>query len=107
MNTQSAYYITTMKIFERIVDYYLCDVVRVSTNQCIIIKGLITMDAIHRAYLLVEKHREKNQPLHLAFLDLEKVFVRVLWDTWKHFKTTVSQKPMCDRLRSFTIMSQV
>ncbi|VDL78746.1 unnamed protein product [Nippostrongylus brasiliensis] len=36
-----------------------------------------TTDAIHAARLLVEKHREKQRPLHIAFLDLEKAFDRV------------------------------
>uniref|UniRef100_A0A915I213 Reverse transcriptase domain-containing protein n=1 Tax=Romanomermis culicivorax TaxID=13658 RepID=A0A915I213_ROMCU len=31
-------------------------------------------DAIHAARLLMEKHREKNKPVYMAFLDLEKAF---------------------------------
>ncbi|EYC12736.1 hypothetical protein Y032_0046g1396 [Ancylostoma ceylanicum] len=34
-------------------------------------------DAIHWVRLLIEKHRENQEPLHLAFLDLEKAFDRV------------------------------
>ncbi|VDO79010.1 unnamed protein product [Heligmosomoides polygyrus] len=33
--------------------------------------------AIHAARLLVEKHRERQKPVHIAFLDLEKAFGRV------------------------------
>lgn len=64
-----------MNIFECIL--YNCLRVRVSTNQCGFVKGVSTTDAIHAALLLIEKHRQKNQPLHVAFLYLEKVFDRV------------------------------
>ena len=40
-------------------------------------QGCGTTDAVHAVRLLMEKHREKRQPLHLAFLDLEKAFDRV------------------------------
>ena len=43
-------------------------------------KNCGTTDAIFAARLLVEKYREKNVPLHLAFLDLEKAFDRVPHD---------------------------
>ncbi|KAK6764003.1 hypothetical protein RB195_024363 [Necator americanus] len=36
-----------------------------------------TIDAIHAVRILLEKHREKNRSVHLAFLDLEKAFDRV------------------------------
>lgn len=38
--------------------------------------------------MLVEKHREKNKPIHMAFLDLEKAFDRVLHDLiWRALRT--------------------
>ncbi|VDO98885.1 unnamed protein product [Heligmosomoides polygyrus] len=66
-----------MKIFERIVDGRIREIVRLSTNQCGFVAGCGTIDAIHAVRLLVERHREKQKPLHLAFLDLEKAFDRV------------------------------
>ncbi|VDO76064.1 unnamed protein product [Heligmosomoides polygyrus] len=64
----------TMKIFERIVDGRIRDVVQLSTNQCGFVSGCGTVDAIHAVRLLLEKHREKQKPVHFAFLDLEKAF---------------------------------
>ncbi|EYC44370.1 hypothetical protein Y032_0463g1909 [Ancylostoma ceylanicum] len=67
----------TMKIFERIIDRRIREIVQLSSNQCGFVPGCGTTDAIHAARLLIEKHREKKKPLHLAFLDLEKAFDRV------------------------------
>ncbi|VDO89830.1 unnamed protein product [Heligmosomoides polygyrus] len=66
-----------MKIFERIVDGRIRDTVQLSTNQCGFVAGCGTVDAIHAVRLLIEKHRDKQKPVHLAFLDLEKAFGRV------------------------------
>ncbi|VDO73409.1 unnamed protein product [Heligmosomoides polygyrus] len=42
--------------------------------------GCSTVDAIHSARLLIEKHREKQTSVHIAFLELEKGFDReVIW----------------------------
>lgn len=67
----------SMKIFERILDGRLRNITEITTNQCGFVKGCGTTDAVHAVRLLMEKHREKKQPLHLAFLDLEKAFDRV------------------------------
>ncbi|XGW10232.1 hypothetical protein V3C99_012037 [Haemonchus contortus] len=67
----------SMKIFERIVDSRIRDIVELTTNQCGFVSGCSTIDAIHATRLLLEKHREKRRPVHLAFLDLEKAFDRV------------------------------
>lgn len=67
----------TMKVFERILDRRLRELVDISRNQCGFVKGCGTTDAIHAARLLLEKHREKNKPIHLVFIDLEKAFDRV------------------------------
>ncbi|VDO63835.1 unnamed protein product [Heligmosomoides polygyrus] len=45
--------------------------------QCGFVAGCGTVDAIHAVRLLLEKHREKQKPVHFAFLDLEKAFDRV------------------------------
>ncbi|VDP50919.1 unnamed protein product [Heligmosomoides polygyrus] len=72
-----------MKIFERILDSRIREIVKLSHNQCGFVAGCGTIDAIHAARLLVEKHREKQKPVHTAFLDLEKAFDRapseVIW----------------------------
>ncbi|VDO22667.1 unnamed protein product [Heligmosomoides polygyrus] len=45
-------------------------------NQCGFVAGCGTVDAIR---LLTEKHREKQKPVPIVFLDLEKAFDRVKW----------------------------
>lgn len=70
----------TMKVFERIIDNRIREIVRLSVNQTGFVKNCSTTDAIHAARLLFEKHREKKIHLHAAFLDLEKAFDRVPHD---------------------------
>jgi len=83
----------TLKIFERVIDRRLREIVKISENQCGFVKGAGTTDAIHAARLVLEKHREKNNPVHVAFLDLEKAFDRVphevIW--WALRKHQVSE----------------
>jgi hypothetical protein len=69
-----------MKIFERVLDARLRSIVDISPNQCGFVKNCGTTDAIHAARLLMERHREKRKPIHMAFLDLEKAFDRVPHD---------------------------
>ncbi|VDO97001.1 unnamed protein product [Heligmosomoides polygyrus] len=66
-----------MKIFERILDRRIRENVKLSDSQCGFVSGCGTIDAIHATRLLVEKHREKQKPVHIAFLGLEKAFDRV------------------------------
>ncbi|VDP17265.1 unnamed protein product [Heligmosomoides polygyrus] len=66
-----------MKIFERTLDRRIREIVKLSSNQCGFVAGCGTIDAIHAARLLVEKHYGKQRPVDLAFLDLEKAFDRV------------------------------
>ncbi|VDP15935.1 unnamed protein product [Heligmosomoides polygyrus] len=61
----------SMKIFERI-----RNIVQLSSNQCGFVAGCGTVNAIHAARLLIEKRREKQKLVHIAFLDLEKIFSR-------------------------------
>lgn len=63
-----------MKIFERILDARLCSIMERTPNQCGFVNECRTMDAIHAARMLLKCHREKNKPVHLAFLDPEKAF---------------------------------
>ncbi|ETN86488.1 hypothetical protein NECAME_16308 [Necator americanus] len=67
----------TMKVFESVLEARLRKIVSVSLNQCGFVKDCSTIDAIHAVRILLEKHREKNRSVHLAFLDLEKAFDRV------------------------------
>ncbi|VDP07994.1 unnamed protein product [Heligmosomoides polygyrus] len=77
-----------MKIFERIVDGRVRDIVQLSSNQCGFVAGCGTVDPIHATRLLIEKHREKQKAVHIAFLDLEKAFDRVprevIWYALRH-----------------------
>ncbi|KAK6767017.1 hypothetical protein RB195_026345 [Necator americanus] len=66
----------TMKVFERVLEACLRKIVSVSLNQCGFVKDCSTIDAIHAVRILLEKHREENRSVHLAFLDLEKAFDR-------------------------------
>ncbi|VDP54323.1 unnamed protein product [Heligmosomoides polygyrus] len=63
-----------MKISERIVDGGIRDIGQLSSNQCGFVADNGTIDAIHATRLLLEKHSEKQKPVHIAFLDLEKAF---------------------------------
>ncbi|VDO18579.1 unnamed protein product [Heligmosomoides polygyrus] len=67
----------SMRIFERLLDRRIPKIVKLSDNQCGIVFGCGTIDAIHAVHLLVKKHREKQRPVHIAFLDLEKASDRV------------------------------
>ncbi|VDO72580.1 unnamed protein product [Heligmosomoides polygyrus] len=67
----------SMKIFERILDSRIRKIVKLSDNQCGFVAGCGTIAAIHAARLLVGKLLEKQEPVHIAFLDLEKAFDRV------------------------------
>ncbi|VDP20605.1 unnamed protein product [Heligmosomoides polygyrus] len=67
-----------MKISERIHDSRLREIVTLSDNQCSFVAGCGTIDAMHAALLLVEKHHEKQKPVHITFLDLDNAFDRVV-----------------------------
>ncbi|ROL54701.1 RNA-directed DNA polymerase from mobile element jockey [Anabarilius grahami] len=73
-----------MKIFERTIDARLRKIVTITPNQCGFVQGSGTTNAIHAARILLEKHREKNQTVQMAFLDLEKAFDRVPHDLIWH-----------------------
>ncbi|KAK6750376.1 hypothetical protein RB195_002386 [Necator americanus] len=65
------------EVFERVLEARLRKIGSVSLNQSGFVKDCSTIDAIHAVRILLEKHREKNRNVHLAFLDLEKAFDRV------------------------------
>ncbi|GJY57521.1 retrovirus-related pol polyprotein LINE-1 [Tanacetum coccineum] len=63
----------TMKLWERVIDRRLRRETKVSENQFDFMSGRSSMEAIHIIRTLMEKYRERQKDLHLAFLDLEKV----------------------------------
>ncbi|VDP13033.1 unnamed protein product [Heligmosomoides polygyrus] len=68
-----------MKIFERIVDGRIRDVVQPSINHYGFVAGFSTVDAVHAVCLLLEEHREKQKTVHFGFLDLDHVPREVIW----------------------------
>ncbi|EYB98976.1 hypothetical protein Y032_0126g1334 [Ancylostoma ceylanicum] len=74
----------TMKMFERLVDKWLKEVVEISNDQFGFVPGRSTIDPIFIVRQMMEKYREKGKEIHIAFLDLGKAYDRlpiaVLWD---------------------------
>ena len=62
----------SMKLYERIIENRLRNVVNISEHQFGFMKGKSTTDAIFALRQLQEKYREGQQELHCAFVDLEK-----------------------------------
>ena len=67
----------SMKLYERIIENRLRNVVNISEHQFGFMKGKSTTDAIFALRQLQEKYREGQQELHCAFVDLEKAYDRV------------------------------
>ncbi|EYB93875.1 hypothetical protein Y032_0178g687 [Ancylostoma ceylanicum] len=67
----------TTKIYERLVDIRLRDVVEIAPDKFGFVPERSTIDAIFIARQVMEKYREKNNPCHIAFLDLEKAYDRL------------------------------
>ncbi|VDP23330.1 unnamed protein product [Heligmosomoides polygyrus] len=89
-----------MKIFERILNSRIREIVKLSSNQCGFVAGCGTIDAIHAARLLAEKHREKQKSVHLAFLELEKAFDRVPREViWYALRQHSVPEDLIERLR--------
>ena len=68
-----------MKILERIVDCLIRQLVSINYSQFGFVPGRGTADAIFVVRQLQEKYLAANKRLYMAFVDLEKVFDRVLW----------------------------
>ncbi|VDP34786.1 unnamed protein product [Heligmosomoides polygyrus] len=77
----------TMKIYERLVDSRLMEMVPISQVQWCFMPEMSTTDAIFIARQVMEKYREKRKPCYLAFLDLEKAYDRlartVIWNAFR------------------------
>ena len=67
----------TLKVFERILDGRLRKQVFIGRQQLGFMKGLGTVDGIFSLRQMMEKYREKQKTLHMAFIDLEKAYDRV------------------------------
>ncbi|KIH68707.1 hypothetical protein ANCDUO_00956 [Ancylostoma duodenale] len=63
-----------MKIYERLLDMRLRDMVEIVSDQFGFVPKRSTMDVIFIASQVMEKYREKNKPCHIASLDLEKAY---------------------------------
>nr|GEW73969.1 hypothetical protein [Tanacetum cinerariifolium] len=64
----------TMKLFERVIERRLRRETRVSENQFGFMPGRSTTEAIHLLRNLMEKYKERQRDLHMAFLDMEKAY---------------------------------
>nr|GEV19846.1 retrovirus-related Pol polyprotein LINE-1 [Tanacetum cinerariifolium] len=64
----------TMKLWERVIERRLRSETKVSENQFGFMPGRSTTEAIHLLRSLMEKYRERQRDLHMAFLDLEKAY---------------------------------
>ncbi|GJV64586.1 retrovirus-related pol polyprotein LINE-1 [Tanacetum coccineum] len=75
----------TMKLWERVIERRLRRETKVSENQFGFMPGRSMTEAIHLLRSLMEKYRERQRDLHMAFLDLEKAYDSVprelVWKT--------------------------
>ena len=67
----------TLKLYERIIDKRLRQETSISDCQFGFMPGRSTMDAVFAIRQLLEKYLEKEKPLFLVFIDLEKAYDRV------------------------------
>ncbi|VDO25173.1 unnamed protein product [Haemonchus placei] len=67
-----------MKLYERLVDSKLSELVPISHEQFGFVPESSTTDATFVAKPVMKEYREKRVPRYLAFLDLEKAFDRLL-----------------------------
>ncbi|GJX84682.1 retrovirus-related pol polyprotein LINE-1 [Tanacetum coccineum] len=74
----------TMKLWERVIERRLQRETMVSENQFGFMPGRSSIEAIHLIRSLMEKYKERQKDLHLAFTNLEKAYNSVPWELiWK------------------------
>ena len=66
-----------MKLWERIIEARLREIVFIRDNQFGFRPGMSTTEPVFALRQLQEKCREKNTDLHMVFVDLEKAFDRI------------------------------
>ena len=66
-----------MKLYERLVEDRLRQVIEISSTQYGFQQGKSTTEPIFALRMMQEKHLEKRQNLHMIFVDLEKAYDRV------------------------------
>ena len=66
-----------MKLWERIIEARLREIVKIRDNQFGFRPGMSTTEPVFALRQLQEKCREKNKDLHMVFVDLEKAFDRI------------------------------
>ncbi|GJV65767.1 retrovirus-related pol polyprotein LINE-1 [Tanacetum coccineum] len=64
----------TMKLWERVIERRLRTETLVSKNQFGFMPERSSVEAIHLIRSLMEKYKERQRDLHMAFLDLEKAY---------------------------------
>lgn len=78
----------TMKIVERVLDSRLRKIIRLSDDQCGFVAGKSTTDAIQSIRIIMEKHRDALEDLHIVLVDFEKAFDRqprdLIWVALRH-----------------------
>lgn len=77
-----------MKIFERLLNNHIRDIVEITANQARLDNNYGPTDVIHVPGLFMEKHREKHRPFNIAFQDLENAFDNIphelIWCALRH-----------------------
>ena len=66
-----------MKLWERIIEARLREIVVIRDNQFGFRTGMSTTEPVFALRKLQEKCREKNKDLHMVFVDIEKAFDRI------------------------------
>jgi hypothetical protein len=96
----------TMKLCERIIEHHLRGVTNVTENQFGFMPGRSTMKTIFLIRQLMERCMEQKKDLHMIFIDLKKIYDKVLrnvmwWALQKHKVTSkyiTLIKDMCDNI---------
>jgi hypothetical protein len=84
----------TMKLWERIIEHYLREVINVIENQFGFMLGRLNMKTIFLIWQLMKRCREQKKDMYMVFIDLEKTYDKVprnvMW--WALQKYKVSTK---------------
>ena len=67
----------TIKVWERIIEARLSDIVEISKQQYRFMSGKGTTDGMFALRMLMEKYGEGQRELHCVFVDLETAYDRV------------------------------